>query len=171
MADGGSGMASTRDSNALAKAVTKAGSFFKKETVKPLVIGGVAGGLGVVTMRYLVTRYIKTPLRAGSTTEREPETATNAQGVLALTEAGKRVRYMRAAAKFAGGLVAAQVIKKYSPVAAIGVAMGCGVDAIADLTATAVYERMDRWFTPERTTAGLYGRNGGGGQRWTAQVQ
>lgn len=173
MADG-SGMASTKDSNAIAKAVTKAGSFFKKETVKPLLVGGLAGGLGVVTLRYLVTRYIKAPFVAGSTTVREAETSTNASGQIVLTEAGKKVRYMRAAAKFAGGLAVAQVVKKYSPVAALGVAVGCGVDAVADLTQTAVFERMDKWFTPERTTAGLSGAGApgmGGGRSWSAQVQ
>lgn len=163
MADG---MASMKDPSAIQRALGKAGSFFKSETVKPVLMGAAGGGLGVVIIRYVVKDWFKKKNADGTFVS---EYTTDAAGRQVLTPEAKNARYMRAAAKVALGLGAAQVLKKYSPVVALGVALGAGVDAVADLAQTSAFEAMDRWFKP-RTASGMYGGGMGGGRLYTANV-
>ena len=165
MADG---MASMKDTSAIQRALGKAGSFFKSETVKPVLMGVAGGGVGVIVIRYVTKDWFRKKNADGTFVN---EYTTDAAGRQVLTADAKNARYMRAAAKVALGLGAAQVLKKYSPVVALGVAIGAGVDAVADLGQVAGFEMMDRWFNPPRTASGMYGGGGmGGGRLYTANV-
>lgn len=125
--------------NALAKASSGGISFFKSEVVKPLAMGVGAGGLGVIGGRFFTARMFK---QADGTTD-----APNA----------KRNRGL---VKIAAGLIVASAIRKYSPVAALGVALGLGVDGVADLAEDTVNPYLQRWFRNPTTAAGVYGQGG-----------
>lgn len=134
MADGNMG----GSVNTLAKASSGGISFFKSDVIKPLAVGVGAGGLGVIAGRFFVARMFK---QQDGTTD-----APNA----------KRNRGL---VKIAAGLVVASAIRKYSPVAALGVVLGMGVDGVADLAEDTVNPYLTRWFR-NPTSAGVYGRGG-----------
>ena len=132
--------------NALAKPSSGGISFFKSEVIKPLAVGVGAGGLGVIAGRFFVARMFK-----------------NADG----TDAANAKRN-RGLVKIAAGVIVASAIRKYSPVAALGVALGMGVDGVADLAEGTVNPYLERWFRNPTTAAGVYGQ---GGRVHGAQVQ
>lgn len=159
MADGG--ITSTAGVNTLAKATGAGGSFFKADTIKPLLVGGAAGGAGVIVARYIVKDMFRTRDAAGAFVSE-----TNADGTL--TDAGKSAQMKRAALKVVIGLGGASLLKKYSPPAALGIAIGCVVDAVADLAQTKAFTYMDQWF--RRTAAGLYGSAGATNTGWRREL-
>lgn len=142
MADGNMG----GSVNALAKASTGGISFFKSEVIKPLAVGVGAGGLGVIAGRFFVARMFK-----------------NADG----TTDAPNAKRNRGLVKIAAGVIVASAIRKYSPVAALGIALGMGVDGVADLAEETVNPYLQRWFR-NPTSAGVYGQ---GGRVHGAQVQ
>lgn len=156
MADGG--MTSTAGVNTLAKATGQGGSFFKADTIKPLLVGGAAGGVGVVVARYIVKDMFRTRDAAGAYVS---ETAADGS----LTDAGKSAQMKRAAVKVLIGLGGASVFKKWSPPAALGIAIGCVVDAIADLAQARGFTMMDQWFRRTAPAAGIYGGAAGAYRR------
>lgn len=150
MADG---TTTSAGANTLARAASQKGmGWFKGDVVKPLAVGGIAGGVTVVVARYAVRNMFR-PRNADGSIQAE----TNANGQL--TDAGKRAQLYRAAAKVVVGLVAASLLKKYSPPAALGAALGPVIDAVADITAAKGFEVMDRWFQPQtnRPAGYVYG--------------
>lgn len=134
MADGNAG-----EVNALAKASTGSISFFKSEVVKPLAMGVGGGALGVIGGRFFTATMFK-----------------NADG----TDT-PNAKMKRGAVKIAAGLIVASAIRKYSPVAALGVAIGMGVDGLADIAEDKINPYLTRWFrNPERTGGRAYGQGG-----------
>lgn len=138
MADGNMG----GSVNTLAKASSGGISFFKSDVIKPLAVGVGAGGLGVIAGRFFTARMFTQPGTTAGTTVDAPNAKRN-----------------RGLVKIAAGLIVASAIRKYSPVAALGVALGMGVDGVADLAEDTVNPYLTRWFR-NPTGAGVYGRGG-----------
>lgn len=150
--------------SALTQAASGKLSFFKQGVIMPVVVGSAAGGVGVVLGRYF-TRKMFVKKNADGSYQME-----NGRYV----DEDSNSKLKRGGVKIALGLVGASVVRKYSPPAALGLALGLGVDGVADMIETKGFEYLDKWFTT-RPAAGVYGGavNGGygGGRTYSREVQ
>lgn len=144
-------------------------SFFKQGVIMPVVVGSAAGGGAVVVGRYF-TRKLFVKKNADGTYQRD------AAGGYVDEDSNSKLK--RGAVKIALGLAGASVVRKYSPPAALGIALGLGVDGVADMIQSKGFEYMDKWFTPSTsssttttTTGAGVGGTYGGGRTWSREVQ
>lgn len=135
------------DSNSIAPLTQAAQGklgFFKAGVVKPVAMAAGAGGVGVLLGRFFTRKMFVKKLADGSIAP--PNSAGQYE------DADSSSKYKRGAVKIVAGLLAASAIRKWSAPAALGLAIGMGVDGVTDIVGAKVNEYLDKWFTPSTTT-------------------
>lgn len=121
------------EANILRRAMLGEVSWTSKAVIRPVAMAAGAGALGVVTARYFTKQYFP------PTDEETGEADTSHMS-------------KRGAAKIVVGLAGAGMMKKVSPSAALGFAVGLCVDGVCDLIEDSVDDYLDDWFGDEEET-------------------
>lgn len=124
-------MSTGAGSTALASAAKGSGSFLKGPAVRGLLIGGAAGATAVVAGRY----WTRDMFIADDGSEDE------------------NARMKRGGVKIVGAVAIASMIRKWSPEAALGVALGGVVDGVADIIEDKGFEMLDNWFADDSSSS------------------
>lgn len=121
--------AASHEANIIKKAAMGEVPWFSKEVLKPVAVAGGAGALGVVTSRFFANKYFD----GDSLAEDDPDYDDSA-------------KTKRGAFKIVVGLGGAKLLSKMSPAAAVGLAIGCVTDGVADVLEDTVDDQLHSWF-------------------------
>lgn len=124
-------MSTGAGSTALASAAKGSGSFLKGPAVRGLLIGGAAGATAVVAGRY----WTRDMFIGDDGAEDE------------------NARMKRGGVKIVGAIAVASIVRKWSPEAALGVALGGVVDGVADIIEDKGFEMLDGWFADDNASS------------------
>jgi hypothetical protein len=135
MADGGM-VKSSADMAPIVAAARGEKSFTSSDVLMPVAKGALAGGLGVTVTRYWGNEWF-------------PEYETDADGNPDTSKPDRNHKLKRGAFKIGVGVVGAGMLRKWSQAAAVGWALACCGDGVADIVEDKATEMLDGWFGDE----------------------